>query len=382
MKTFLKWYSPVFIICLILNCWLMFYYMFLKDDFTLTTAYIDEMAYSEEEKFFIEVNYYPNMYEVKINCYTDTDIPEKQEDGSYGTKYTYSYGVQFDGGYQYKRELDSNYFSYDYYYNKMINCYYYNTTDNGVSYTAISKLPEKNHWVYDVDGQLCLIKEIGKKTESNFLWVKQGNIYDTALMLQDLYKSVKSLEDGERVIAFDLSKYYTVSLYDGNSFPSDKFTTSEEYVFVNIKVNKSSSTFVSAEQSFFKSFKGNPNWSLYDIENVNYWRSLHEYNLTIKDFTFVYENNGYYLKLRDDVINFLTVFNNMKYYVSIDLDNIYLGSEKIQVDGFTEKPFGNLSLSSITLQTQENKTFKVYSDYTIICPDNLTIELLEVQNVN
>lgn len=376
MKTFLKWYSPIFVVCLILNCWLMFYYMFLNDTFTLTTAYVDEMTYSEDEKFFIEVNYFPNMYEVKMNYYTDTNIPEKQADGSFGEKYTYSSGVQFDGGYQYTRELESNYWSYDYYYNKMTNCSYYNVTNDGVSYTAISEIPDRNHWVYDIDGQLCLIEEIGNVNESKFLWVDQGNRYDTSLMLQDLYNSVKSLEDGERVIAFDLSKYYKVRLYDGEKFPQDIYETSENYVFVNIKVNKSSSTFVSANQSMFGKFKGDANWTLYDFEQADYWKTLNEYNFTIEDFTFVYQNNAYYLKLQSNIIDFFSVFKNMKYIVTIDLDNIFFGTEKIEIAGFTEKAFGSLGIDEINLNSTEIKTFEVYNNYNINYPENITISLI------
>ena len=105
----------VFILCIPINAWLMYYHMFLKDSFTLTTNYVDKMTYSEEDKFFIEVEYFPNCFGVKLNYYTDTDIPEKDENGKYGNKYTYSSGVQFDGGYQYTRSLYSNYFTYDYY---------------------------------------------------------------------------------------------------------------------------------------------------------------------------------------------------------------------------------------------------------------------------
>ncbi len=377
-KKFFAWYSPVFIICLGLACWLMYYLMFLKDNFTLTTAYIDEMAYSKEEKYFIEVNYFPNMFEAKINYYTDVEIPQEDENGNLPSKYTYSTGVQFDGGYQYEKARESNWISYKTYYNKMKNCTYYNTTDNGTSYTAITKLSDQNHWVYDVGGQLCKIEEKGDIEQGKVLWVSKKYRFDTALMLQDLYKSVKSLEDGTRVVVFDLSKYYKITLYNENTgkFDQDIDKTTETLIFVNIKVNKSSNQFVSANQSMFGKFKGDPNWTKYDFDKLDYWRARNEYNLNISDFTFVYENGGYYLKLQSVVADYLSPFVDMKYIVIIDLDKIYLGNDTIEVKGFTKNCFGSLGIDEINLTSSAKRSFEAYYSYNFNCTGDISIVLL------
>lgn len=374
-KAFIITCIAVFLIALPLNVWLMYYHMFLADSFTLTTNYLDKMTYSQEEKFFIEVEMYPNTFGVKFNYYTDTNLPEKDEHGNYGEKYTYSSGVQFDGGYQYTRECKTDNFTYGIWYNKMTNCTYYNSTDSGLNFTAIKKLENENSWVYDIEGQLCQVQERGNVYSHNIAWAPIYNKYDTALMIQSLFKSVESFEDGVFVAPFDLSDYYHVLMYDGVSFNEDKFKTSEEYTIVNVKVTKSSKDLVRAQDSMFGRFMGDPDWSLYDFEEIDYWRSLTEYNLTIKDFTFVYQDRKYLLKLQNNAIEFLKEFKNMSYNVSIDLDNIYFGNEKIEVEGFSENAFGNLTIENLTLQAEENIDFNLNGNRitTIISSPNINL---------
>lgn len=364
-----------FCLMLPLNVWLLYYNMFLKDSFTLTTNYVDKMTYSEEEKFFIEVEMFPNSFGVKFNYYTDKDLPEKDENDQYGSKYTYSSGVQFNGGYQYERKCKTDSWTYDIWYNKMTNCTYYNSTDSGLTFTAMKDLNTQDRWVYDIGGQLCAIEEIGKVYSYNTLWVKVYNKFDTALMIQSLYDSVESFEDGVFVVPFDLSDYFHVRMYDGERFNDDKFETSEEYTFVNVKVTKSSKDMVRAEQSMFGRFMGDSDWSLYDVEEIDYWRTLTEYNLTIEDFTFVYQNEKFLLKLQNNTIEFLREFKNMTYTVCIDLDNIYFGSEKINVEGFSENAFGNLTIDNLTLLSEENIDFHLNGNKitTIISSSNINL---------
>ena len=89
-------YIPIAIICLLLNMWLIYYEVYLKDNvIAIHTNFIDETEYSKDQKFFMEVNIYDNVIEWKWNYYIDTNIPEKNEDGSYDEKYMFSTGVQF-----------------------------------------------------------------------------------------------------------------------------------------------------------------------------------------------------------------------------------------------------------------------------------------------
>lgn len=376
---------PIMLICLACDMWLLWYELFLKDNFSLTTAYVDDMSYSEEEKFFIEVQYYPNMFEARINYYTDTQIPEYDETTqSYGGKYTFSSGVQFDGCYQAEVKTKKTGFlglGNSYRYNDMQNCTYYNTDQNGTSYVAIAELADQDKWVYDIGGELVLLTAKGNlEYGGNYFFAKTGTryqVYDMALALQDLYSAVESLEDGKRVVTFDMSEYFNFTMYDEETgrFEEEIHETKETWMFINIFVNKHSTDFVSAEQSIFGQFMGDTEWSLYDLSKADYWRARHEYNLTINDFTFVYSNNSYHLKLKQSVIDYLSEFDNMQYIVTIDLDNIYFCSEKIDIVGFTDKPFGSLGIDTINLTTEETREFEVFDKYNIVCPENLTITI-------
>ena len=66
----------------------------------------------------------------------------------------------------------------------------------------------------------------------------------------------------------------------------------------------------------------------------------------------------------------------MQYIVSIDLDNIYLGSELIEIDGFAKGAFGTLNVQSITLESDNELVFEVFDNLNIIHSDNITLEVV------
>lgn len=387
MKQALKWYLPIFLICLALNLWGFYYYMFLANNVSVTTSYVGKMAYTEEDKFFINVDYWSNEnnngvenFSVRLDYYTDTDIPQKQEDGSYGKKYTYSTGVQFKNGCNYSYLCDTNYFTYAYTKYKLIDCYYYNS-DNDDSFYATNSLKDMNHWVYDLKGQLCLIEEKGSVQEDQALWVKQGTVYDTSLLITELYKVVKSLDDGEQIITLDLSKYYNIYLYDTNAKKFDKGSpaTTDNYVFLNCYVNKSRDGLVSASQSMFGAYMGKTDWSLYDFESTNYWKAISDYDLTIEDCTVLKHDDGYYLKLQSECIDYIKEFKNIYIRLTVDLDNIYLVKDKLEVKGLDKTAFGDAKVNELVLKSATERTFKVYdNNLTIVKPDNIKVDYMEV----
>ena len=368
------------VVCLGLDMWGIYYLTNLKDNVTITTGYVDSMEFTEDEKFFIEVQSFPNMFEMKLNYYTDTTIPEYDEETkSYGEKYTYSSGIQFDGGYQAQYDykytgfmgLGTSYVNYD-----LKNEHYYHSDNYGNTFSTIQSVSHENKWIYDIDGKLVLLETKGyvQYAKNPYGYPKMLNM-NIPVMLYDLACSVQSVEDGKHVVTFNLSDYFTFSLYNEESGKFEKTTnnTTESWMYVNVLVNKHSTTFVSAEQSMFGMFMGDNEWSLYDLESVDFWRARHEYNLGIEHFTIVYEDNKYYLKLQQNVVNYLKNFNNMQYFVEIDLDNIYLGSEKIEVEGFIENCFDCIAIDKITLTSEETRQFVVYETYNLEYSENITL---------
>ncbi len=386
-----KWlwaYLPVFIICLALNIWGMYFEMFLKNNVAVVTGYVGDATYSDETKYFMNVEYFSNEnangienFGFWFNYYTDTEIPDKKEDGSYGSKYMYSSGVQFANGYQYGASVNTDYFTYSYAGYAMQNCVYYNA-DTNLSFYATNSLENQNKWVYDIGGKLFVIKEKGEVKEFNTLWVSRGTKYDTSMLLKDIYQIVKGLPEGEHVVKMDLSKFYNVYPYNEETrqFDLSQNVIEEQFVFVDVYINKTNNGLVAAKQSNFKLYMNNRNWTLYGDEvNDSYWQANAEYNLTLSDFTFVYENGGYYLKLQAGCINYLLEFKNLRILVNIDIDNIYLGNEKLKIEGFSHDAFGKLKIDKVTLKSNETRSFIVYDKaLNIEVPDNISVEIREV----
>ena len=390
---------PVLIFCLAADIWLFIYYAFgWNKHFSLTTNYIDNMTFVEEEdpQYFMELEYFSNAnnngienFSAKLNYYTDTTIPEQNEDGTFvESKYTYSSGIQFKNGFEYN--VGASYTSggtmYDkkgwfYFYTvEPTNCYYYNIDNQAeTAYRAVSELQDQNKWVYDIDSKLCLIES--SKTESlgttNFLW-SERRVCDINYCLLDLYNSIKSLEDGKHILSFDLSRFFSVKMFNSETGKFDISPTgNEEWTFVRVLINKTSDGLVSAEQTMFSSYMGKPEWTLYETNNdQKYWQMDNIYYLDISDFTFEYSNNANYLKLQANTLEFLEKFDNMQYVISIDLDNIYLNNQQLEIEGFAKCAFGELNIQSITLEGTQEQTFKVYENYNFICPNNITVEVV------
>ena len=362
--------------------------MFLKNNIALVTAYIDDATYSEEEKYFLNVEYFSNENEngienfgVRFDYYTDVSIPEQQEDGSFGEKYIYSSGVQFKNGYSYNLGLNTNGISYFYGKYTMKNCKFYNSDSSNISFSATNSLKDMNHWVYDIDGQLCLIEEKGNVKEGMSLWAKTGTCYNTDYLIKDLYDVAKSLPDGESVVLLDLSKFFNVYLYNGKEFDKSTPCTAENLVFVQCYINKTSDGLVSAKQSMFGCYMGDSEWSLYsDEQHGDFWKVKSDYYLKLNEFTIDIEEGKYYLKLQSSVIDYLKNYKNIELYVNLDLDNIYLGEVKLNILGFSKNCFADLEVAEIILKSSEKRNFYVYEDYNFIEHENITIRRLEVAN--
>ena len=170
-------YIPLFILSGIMLMWLLYYYMFLSSRIGISTAYLDDATYAEEETFFIDINYYTNrngngveVFELKFNYYTDTALPDKKEDGTYDTKYMYSTGIQSIGdvasefplGEGLLKGINSIFTGSRYNEVKIQNAYCYATEIGGTSFASLElqKLTDQDYWIYDIGGELCLIQTI------------------------------------------------------------------------------------------------------------------------------------------------------------------------------------------------------------------------------
>lgn len=371
MKKFLKIYSPIFVICLLLLCWLMYYYLFLDSKISITTAYLDDATYSDDEVFFMEINYYSNengngqeVFEIKFNYYTDTRIPEQDENGNFDAKYMYSTGAQFLGGIQYTYKNSptvSEYFSNkaEHYYT-LLNGFYYDTEMGGNSFASLQgeSLVNQNSWLFDINGELCKIWCRNDLFIEKILWINHYLKVDVSYFILSLYNTIKSLDEGEKVFALNLSDYFYVNIQNDDGTFNTQPTDDENYLFANIKVNVNKNGMINANQSLFGIVEEDADWSLYGSNSDEYWQVRTEYNLTWNDFIVVSENQEFYLDIKQSCLNYLKPFNYLNIIITINLDEVKVASTQVDIQGFTQDLY-SLDIYKIVLHSTTEREFEI-----------------------
>lgn len=384
-------YIPIFLACFCLMLWYVYYLMFLNDDYFISTAYLDEATYQEDETFFIEINYFNNSkgngveaFEVKFNFYTDTQLPEQNDDGSYDNKVMYSSGFQTIGGLSYTTSEDATIADVfdgkaeNFY--RIENAYFYDTEMGGTSFGSLKgeKLIDRDKFIFDINGELCLIQTQGEVYTHNRLWVAFYEIHDVSYFLTSIYETIKTMEDGEHIFAIDLSDYFFVTLQNENgSFDTEIHTSDEQFLFSNIKVNISNNGMISNEQSMFSIVKNDADWTLDNTGREEYWQTQTNYYLTNDDFTVRYIDDGYYAVLKTNVVNYLAPFRNLYLTVNLDLDNFEIYNQPVELKGFTSDAFSDMAVQEINLTSSEARDFYVYDTSNINEHNNINLILIE-----
>lgn len=375
----LAWmYLPVAIICAVLLCWLMYYEIYLKNTtIAFQSAFVDEATYAED-KYFMEVQVFDDVLEVKVNYYVDTNLPTQNEDGSYDDKYIMSTGVQF-----YDTPISTSTINttgavfYDtatrvY---ELQNCTYY-TQPDGLDSAYISGeagLANQDAWIWDISGQLCAIKERGAVFLEKCWWCSLYDSYDMSRLIAENYESFLSFREGTTITLFDFSRYFDLYTTDSNGHftnPVQDENILEEWTYVTVKVTKTNHKMLSAKQSLFGSYRGDSEWSADGSEYTqNYWTDETVYQITADDFTFSYDANGYSIEVKKTCLSYLSEFNNLVVDININLDDFGI----INVIGFTEQPFGDLKVNSISISSNEARQFIVYDSTLNIQTENVEI---------
>lgn len=366
-------YIPIAIICLLLNMWLIYYEVYLKDNvIAIHTNFIDETEYSKDQKFFMEVNIYDNVIEWKWNYYIDTNIPEKNEDGSYDEKYMFSTGVQFYAEpiakrIQYSEGLifqDKSYHGYE-----LQNCVYYSQPD-GLDSAYVSggnNLANQDAWLWDIGGELCCIKIKGPVFTEQRWWCPNYEIYDVAKLIAENTDSVKSIKEGVTITTFDFSNYFNLFMLNEESGKFDKPIVDDnilkEWTFITVKVTKHNADMISAKQSIFGSYKGDSEWNADEsVSNLPYWLDETVKNLTLQDCRYESYGDGLGLALKNSCIKYLSEFEGMYITLTIDLDEI---DDTLNVIGFTDNPFGDLKVDKVVIMSDTEREFRVPAGITV-----------------
>lgn len=382
-KVLIALYIPIAILCLIAMSWFLYYSMYLKDHtLAFDSKFVGSATYAEDQTYFMEVQVFPNCIEVKINYYVDTNLPEQKEDGSFETKYIMSSGVQFystDPNECFKSRTNAPLFSgYREYKINMTNCTFY-TKNEGASTAYVaggSTLANEDKWLFDIAGNLCAIKSIGRVKVGKEIWTTLYNIQDMARLIQENYKSFQSFNDGVSVAMFNFSKYFDIFMDNGEGkfveeVADENILNKWNYFDVKVTVNKKD--LISSKQSMFNSYKGDSNWNADGTQGGEaYWTDYTIYDLGIKDFKYVEAENGYELELKNACVNFLKEFSNVVCNVEINLDDI---DPILTINGFTKTAFKNLGheLGEIKIVSTSEKTFEIYNLQAEFTTQNVTL---------
>lgn len=359
---------------------------------SVSTTYADSFTFSETEKYPIELNYYTNelnngveVFEIRVSSYMDTKAGDSE---GIDFKNIYGYGLQIVGKPVWKEKDGSRERHYNWgflgigggYSVQMIpsgsNAFYYNTDAGGTSYSETSKLGiDSTAWIIDFDGEIGQMKqknwvgknvnpiiagyEINSNPNSND---RTSRIFheklDVFSLIRTLYETTRSLRNGIDVLQFDLSKWFTGFhlTEDGKKF-EENASAHQNWLFANVKVNRSPNGMVVASQSIFGKVEKKADWSLSGYSPVDYWRTNTVYSLSIADFEYIPCATGFNAKLKQNAFDYLRNFNNMQFALAIDISNSSLVNAGINLVGFDIDAFRGLPMHSVMITSAFPTTF-------------------------
>ena len=379
-------YIPLALISLFFVSWLIYYEVNLKDNtFALHTNFVDDATYSDDETFFMEIQIFENVVEWKFNYYVDTSLPEQNEDGSYDNKFLFSTGVQF-----YSQDVNdiaiytknstrgqgvikSNFCFYNEF--SLQNCTFYSNDGQDTAYiSGGTNLANQDEWIFDVGGELCKIQILGDVYKTSFLWEKYYDAFNVARLIAENWESAMSCENGTSVRMFDFSRYFTLSYQGENgnfTNPVEDENILEEWTFMNIKITKYTNDMISASQSLFGSYQGNSEWQADGSENSQtYWTDETVYYIDNDDLRYVIGEDGNYLSIKPSTEIYLSEFLDLYIILDIDLDEF---ESILNIQGFTENPFGEIEVDEINLTSDTQRDFIVYDRTLKINTENVRV---------
>lgn len=203
----------------------------------------------------------------------------------------------------------------------------------------------------------------------NYKAISDGYLYEA------LYNSCNSLDQGTYYITLDLGEFFNVYLWNEETLQFDKLTADTQFTYVTCKINVDDNGIVTQNESLFGMVAENDGSVTFpaDESENKYWQIVNNVTLTLEDFNCRFSdlNNGYYLTIKNNVVNTLSEYKNLRITININLiegDKI-LGIDsyglygieiykiKIQSDSIRDFYFMTNSISNVgspILETTEN----------------------------
>lgn len=337
----------------------------------VNSFYLTQLTWDKNANYFIQINNYSDKlnnglkcFEMRLNYYTDTDIPTTPDETFF--KNVYSTGVQFIGNSGFKTN-NTNGPSWgflgmgvsDVTYTAITgtqgtNYWFYNSNDNGVSFPAVSTFPINasiaNSWMVDFGGTLGEVVEKGRViTGSGATFIHYQNL-DIYSFMQAIYDVADGMPMGYHVLQIDLSKWFTGKIWNEGHFESVEDNPAlgdKDYMMINVGVFNSANGLFQASDSLFGRVENDANFNYIGAKPQDYFNSSTVFNLSAGDFV---PGSGGLMTLNPQAIAFLSSLGNTQINVTIDLDTATFV-------GFAANPYGELNVAGTNIQSASPATF-------------------------
>lgn len=310
-----------------------------------------------EERWFMEASYYSNaknngvqLQELKYNYFTGYNLTSDQYRST---------GMQYMGDFEtYMNEVGSEKEVQQ----RVLSEFYYYDTTNGITWSGFkgqygsvsTTLNRDEQFIIKIDNRPFSIQLTGQYDVYGRLWgflwnVKQATVYfDYGDVFDCVFSAIKSNDHGygDYYITLDLSQYFTIREYDGDSskFKDDDVTDIiKNYAVLKFHYDENGAR--NSTQSLFGSIECN---SKYDIAEDNidttYWQERIVYNLTANDLALRYSDfyEGSFASLSMSTKEMFANMGRAKVNITLDLTST-------NIIGFDFNAFENLEIDTIRI---------------------------------
>ena len=182
-------------------------------------------------------------------------------------------------------------------------------------------------------------------------------------MFDAVFSAIKSNDKGygDYYITLDLSQYFSIKEYDGNSgkFKDDNVTDIiKNYAVLKFHYDENGAR--NSSQSIFGSIECNSKYdTVEDKIDTTYWQERMTYNLTETSklngtdlFAYRYSEvyDGYFLSLSMDGKKLFADMPRAKVNITLDLQADYLAEKEIKVVGLDYNAFDGLEIDTLTIK--------------------------------
>jgi len=212
---------------------------------------------------------------------------------------------------------------------------------------------------------------------------------DLLLKIRSIVKSQSNATGDSTISLIDLGDFLHIYAYDEESatFSNTPVGGNTDNALTNsyfsMAVHYDTRGMVWTKQSMFGSVAGDSTYNKSGLDdNVSYWKSYAQVNLTESDFEQRYSqsDNGYYYSLSTETISTLKNYENVQINVTFNVSNL-----KVNVLGFDYYALNGLEINSLSITSKTQRDFNLLVSSlkdTGLTADSITTENINLINTN